>query len=339
MSTRLACIVLSSSLLFACGDDGDEVLPDATLPGADATIVVADAAAIDAPVPDATVSDARVNDASPPDASVTPDAMSCGTTCPTPNASTTANVVNTGGIIFESIDIATSRITLKNVTAGAKTITGWFLCFGFGQYAQIPTASPVTVPDGGTLTLVYGSGPCGGVQAGEVCVPGSSPPSVPAADELGLYIDQNYGMPASIRAYVRWGTSDATGSDRQGVAATAGLWPATTAANDFVPICATDDGLIASIYRDGLLCSAYEPSTFYDGNRRRALRPFGRPHQFHNLWDDPSRRSLKSDLVADLYANLPPASRAPSALAGRGVGVREQTIKRPVGFAPPTCCR
>jgi hypothetical protein len=34
------------------------------------------------------------------------------------------------------------------------------------------------------------------------------------------------------------------------------------------------------------------------------------PHQWHNLWDDPTRRSLRDDLVADLLAHLPPA-RAP----------------------------
>jgi hypothetical protein len=29
------------------------------------------------------------------------------------------------------------------------------------------------------------------------------------------------------------------------------------------------------------------------------------PHQFHNLWDDAGCRSLRSDLVADLYDHLP----------------------------------
>ena len=30
------------------------------------------------------------------------------------------------------------------------------------------------------------------------------------------------------------------------------------------------------------------------------------PLQWENLWDDPKHRSLKSDLIADLYDNLPP---------------------------------
>ena len=29
------------------------------------------------------------------------------------------------------------------------------------------------------------------------------------------------------------------------------------------------------------------------------------PYQFENLWDDPSRRAQRDDLVADLYDNLP----------------------------------
>jgi hypothetical protein len=29
------------------------------------------------------------------------------------------------------------------------------------------------------------------------------------------------------------------------------------------------------------------------------------PAQWRNLWDDPAQQSLKSDLIADLYDNLP----------------------------------
>ena len=83
-----------------------------------------------------------------------------------------------------------------------------------------------------------------------------------------------------------------------------------------------------SIYRDGFLLTRYEPSTpgqpngleedwpqfaaitckvRYDGTRRGALRSAATiPRQWENLWDDPRRRSLRSDLIADLYDNLPP---------------------------------
>jgi len=35
------------------------------------------------------------------------------------------------------------------------------------------------------------------------------------------------------------------------------------------------------------------------------------PQQWENLWDDPARRSLRSDLVADLYDHLPQPRRPP----------------------------
>lgn len=248
MFPRLACIIICSSLLVACGDD-DEVIPDAApivdapTGGADAALI--DAALIDASTADAQVTDSAVTDApvATPDAPVTPDAMACSTSCPTENGSTSANAINTGGIIIQSINFATSRVVLKNVTAGDKTISNWVLCFGPPTYLNIPDAT--VVPDGGTLTLVVGSGPCGGMQPGEVCVSGGF--TIPNTGELGLYIDTDYAMPASIRTYVRWGALDGTTSSvRQMVADQADLWPGTSAANDFVPICGTHDGFVAT---------------------------------------------------------------------------------------------
>ena len=87
-----------------------------------------------------------------------------------------------------------------------------------------------------------------------------------------------------------------------------------------------------SIYRDGWLCTAYEPSTGgqpngleknefmqrmlgdkvltpipiqYDGSEGELYDLESDPHQWHNLWDDPTRRSLRDDMVADLYDSLP----------------------------------
>jgi arylsulfatase A-like enzyme len=98
-----------------------------------------------------------------------------------------------------------------------------------------------------------------------------------------------------------------------------------------------------SIYRDGWSCTAYEPSTIgepngledflghlpeqisrrlgladggprssvaYDGTEGELYRIDEDPHQFRNLWDDPGYRSVRSDLVADLYDSLP-ATRDP----------------------------
>ncbi|MCU1453116.1 MAG: sulfatase [Acidimicrobiales bacterium] len=85
-----------------------------------------------------------------------------------------------------------------------------------------------------------------------------------------------------------------------------------------------------SIYRDGWLCTAYEPSTGgkpngleqvlgdsvltptsiqYDGTEGELYRVDEDPHAFRNLWDDPAHRSIRDELVADLRASLP-AGRA-----------------------------
>jgi len=81
-----------------------------------------------------------------------------------------------------------------------------------------------------------------------------------------------------------------------------------------------------SIYRDGWLCTAYEPST--DGEPNGLEKHWGEnvltkcgvhyegiegelydvnedPHQWRNLWDDAEYRSVRDDLVADLYDSLP----------------------------------
>jgi len=83
---------------------------------------------------------------------------------------------------------------------------------------------------------------------------------------------------------------------------------------------------LRSIYRDGWLCTVYEPSTdgqpngleamlgdralrscgvHYDGSEGELYNVDDDPHQFTNLWDDPAHRALRGDLVADLYDHLP----------------------------------
>jgi len=82
-----------------------------------------------------------------------------------------------------------------------------------------------------------------------------------------------------------------------------------------------------SIYRDGYLLTKYLPSTAgvpngleerwpqfagvstkirYDGSEGELYDLANDPLQWENLWDDPSRRGLRRDLVADLYDSLPP---------------------------------
>jgi arylsulfatase A-like enzyme len=85
---------------------------------------------------------------------------------------------------------------------------------------------------------------------------------------------------------------------------------------------------LRTLYRDGYICTAYEPRTRDQGGRFPAYWSiWGRgtevpdyrgtegelydcredPLQRHNLWNDPSRRRLRDDLVADLYEHLPRA--------------------------------
>ncbi len=62
---------------------------------------------------------------------------------------------------------------------------------------------------------------------------------------------------------------------------------------------------LRSIFRDGLLATAYEATVDYDGTEGELYDLAEDPHQHVNLWDDPARRSLRDDLVADLHASLP----------------------------------
>ena len=67
-----------------------------------------------------------------------------------------------------------------------------------------------------------------------------------------------------------------------------------------------------TIYRDGLICTVYEKTNYYDGGNIGELYDLTNdPQQWHNLWDDPARQSLKSDLIADLHDNLPPGRDTP----------------------------
>jgi arylsulfatase A-like enzyme len=79
-----------------------------------------------------------------------------------------------------------------------------------------------------------------------------------------------------------------------------------------------------TIYRDGWICTAYEPTSndglwgradatpviAYEGTEGELYNVADDPYQWHNRWDDPVCRPLRDDLVADLYEKLP-AEREP----------------------------
>jgi len=75
-----------------------------------------------------------------------------------------------------------------------------------------------------------------------------------------------------------------------------------------------------TIYTDGWICTAYEPTSVeglfgrpdrqpdivYEGTEGELYNVEDDPYQWTNRWADPSLQSLKSDLVARLYDTLPP---------------------------------
>jgi len=69
----------------------------------------------------------------------------------------------------------------------------------------------------------------------------------------------------------------------------------------------TEDLHLRSLFRDGWLTTVYESGGGYDGTEGELYNLADDPYQWHNRWDDPACAALRSDLVADLYDNLPPA--------------------------------
>lgn len=63
---------------------------------------------------------------------------------------------------------------------------------------------------------------------------------------------------------------------------------------------------LRTICRDGYLCTVYLSGTFHDGTEGELYDLAEDPLQRTNLWDDPARRGIRDDLVADLRDTLPP---------------------------------
>ena len=67
---------------------------------------------------------------------------------------------------------------------------------------------------------------------------------------------------------------------------------------------------LRTVTRDRWVCTAYLPGTVHDGSEGELYDLVEDPLQRRNLWDDPGCASLRSDLVADLWDNQPPARDA-----------------------------
>ena len=64
---------------------------------------------------------------------------------------------------------------------------------------------------------------------------------------------------------------------------------------------------LRTITRDRWVCTAYRPGTVHDGTEGELYDLVDDPLQRHNRWDDPSQRSLRDDLLADLWDSQPVA--------------------------------
>jgi arylsulfatase A-like enzyme len=62
---------------------------------------------------------------------------------------------------------------------------------------------------------------------------------------------------------------------------------------------------LRTLCRDNYVLTVCEPGSVHDGSEGELYDLENDPRQFHNLWDDTSRGSLKRDLITDLYDNLP----------------------------------
>ncbi len=71
---------------------------------------------------------------------------------------------------------------------------------------------------------------------------------------------------------------------------------------------------LRSLMRDHWLCSTYLPGTSHDGTEGELYDLGQDPRQQVNLWDDPARRPVRDDLVADLWDHQPPSRRPRLAL-------------------------
>ncbi len=62
---------------------------------------------------------------------------------------------------------------------------------------------------------------------------------------------------------------------------------------------------VRTIFRDGYVCTSYLPGTCHDGTEGELYDLADDPFQQRNRWDDPAMRSLRDDLLSDLWQSQP----------------------------------
>ena len=64
---------------------------------------------------------------------------------------------------------------------------------------------------------------------------------------------------------------------------------------------------LRTITRDGWVCTAYLPGSVHDGTEGELYNLADDPLQRQNRWEDPGCRTIRTDLLADLWDNQPVA--------------------------------
>ncbi len=75
--------------------------------------------------------------------------------------------------------------------------------------------------------------------------------------------------------------------------------------------------VLQTLVTDRYLCTSYDRTDYYSGEEGELYDLWNDPLQHENLWDDPARRGLRSDLLADLADNLPARRDPPLARIAR----------------------
>ncbi|CAM2070708.1 Lamin tail domain-containing protein [Sulfidibacter corallicola] len=116
-------------------------------------------------------------------------------------------------------------VELANLGETEADLSGWFLCDRSVNPAYVSLGENRTIPPGGIVAVdLSGTG-----QDSATLWVLSAPWTIGTVDgEMGLYVDNNFGSPASIRSYMQWGSGN---HPRATVAVDANIW---TDAAEFV---------------------------------------------------------------------------------------------------------
>ena len=150
-------------------------------------------------------------------------------TTPDPTSEVRKVVINE---VFYGGDQTADYIELKNVGNVTVDLTGWFFCYRIGAY---PALSGLTIIGGSDDLLLL---------PGELIVFAAGQNLANESGAVALYANNsNFGSPANMRDYVRYGSGTAT-NERADIAVAAGLWTEAPGGFDFVPTAGEAQALI-----------------------------------------------------------------------------------------------